>query len=127
MLLFLLLALGFQPMSVDPNRLAETIAGADEVIKQLRDYGDVPDIARPVEAYFYGSADALARLEKDLPRLGWTIVDHAQANDGQSGLTVSRDQTTDRASIIRFTEDALKIEVEYGITYDGWQSSIEKR
>jgi hypothetical protein len=127
MWLLTLLAIGSAQMPIDSQRLADTVASADLVIKQLRDYGDVSDVVRPVEAYFYGPPSAIARLEADLPDLGWKLVDRTPTEDGQSGLTIARDQTTDQEAIRHFSEDALRIELDYGVVYDGWQSSVETR
>jgi hypothetical protein len=127
MWLLTLLAIGSAQMPIDSQRLADTVASADLVIKQLRDYGDVAEIVRPVEAYFYGPPSAIARLEGDLTDLGWKLVDRAPTEDAQDGLTIARDQTTDHEALVHFSEDALRIEVDYGVEYDGWQSSVEKR
>jgi hypothetical protein len=112
---------------VDPRQAADTFASDEATLRQLRQHGDVARIARPVEVYFIGSAEAIDGLEHNLPRLGWTLVDRAPPENGTVLLTVSRTQATEPAAIRLLSEAALRIEAEYGVEYDGWETSVEGR
>jgi hypothetical protein len=127
MWLITLLAIGFAQMPIDSQRLADTIASDQAVIRQLRAHGDVADVVRPIEVYFYGPPGAIAHLEADLPRLGWRFVNRMPPEDGESGLVVAREQTTDDEAIRQLSEAALRVELDYGVKYDGWESIVENR
>lgn len=113
-------------MPIDSKRLSDTVASDQAVTRQLRAHGDVAHIVRRIEVYFYGRPDAIARLEADLPRLGWGFVDRMSPKDGETGLVVSREQTTDDEAVLHLSEAALRIELDYGVDYDGWESPVEK-
>jgi regulator of ribonuclease activity B len=121
------LAIGFAQMPIDPQHLADTVASDEAVIRQLRAHGDVAHIVRPIELYFYGPPVAIARLEGDLPDIGWKFVSRIPPEDGESGLVVSREQTTDEEAIRHLSEAALRVELDYGVKYDGWESIVENR
>jgi hypothetical protein len=111
--------------SIDPRRVADTMASDALVLRQLRDHGDVAHKVRRIEVYFFGSAEAIDRLEHDVASLGWTFVDRAPPQDGTTLLTVARTQTTEPSAIRQLSEAALRIEAEYGVEYDGWETSVE--
>ncbi len=112
---------------VDQRRAAQTFASDASVLRQLREHGDVAQVVRPIEVYFFGPPEAIDRLERDLARLGWALVDRAPPEHGTVLLTVSRTQAADPAAIRRLSEAALRIEADYGVDYDGWETSVERR
>lgn len=114
-------------MTIDPQRLDSEIAADADVLRSLAENGDMPNVVRPVVAYFYGSPEAIGRLEQNLDALGWRLVHRMPLEDGTAGIAASRDQTTEPAAIRQFSEAALGIEVEYGVVYDGWETRVEQR
>src|SRR3954451_25392120 len=127
MWLVTMLALGFAQMPIDSQRLADTVASDEKVINELRAHGDIAHVVRPIEVYFFGPPDAIARLKADLPTLGWQFISLMPPEDGESGLVVAREQTTDDEAIRHLSEAALRIEIDYGVQYDGWESIVENR
>ncbi|MET0377150.1 MAG: ribonuclease E inhibitor RraB [Rhizorhabdus sp.] len=104
----------------DPARLAEELAADADVVRELRDNGDVPDIVRPVDAHFVGEPATIAVLEGEVEALGWTIVEVNLEEDGYVTLWLQREQATTDAALRALTEDALRIEAAYDVNYDGW-------
>ena len=115
------------PPTVDPQRLEAELTADADVLRSLRDNGDVPSILRPVDARFVGRAASVATLETQIGSMGWRIVQRVPLSDGREALDVQRDQTTDAAAIRRLTEAALEIEGRYGVRYDGWGTVATKR
>jgi regulator of RNase E activity RraB len=110
----------------DPDRLAEEIEADAEVVRALRDNGDVAEIVRPVDAHFVGEGEAIERLEEEIEDLGWTIVEVTPEDDGYVTLWVQRAQTTTDEALRALTEDALRIEAAYQVSYDGWGTVAEQ-
>lgn len=115
------------PPTVDPQRVEMELAADADVLRSLRDNGDVPSILRPVDVRFVGRAASVATLEKQIGSMGWRIVQRVPLSDGSEALDVQRDQTTDVAAIRRLTEAALGIEGRYGVRYDGWGTVATNR
>ena len=115
------------PSHMDPERLEAEWAADADVLRSLKENGDVPTIVRPVDVRFVGSADKIGALEKQIVSLGWRVVQRVPLDDGTEGLDVQRDQTTDHAAIRQLTEAALQIEVQYGVQYDGWGAEATTR
>lgn len=109
----------------DPDRLAEELDADADVVRALRENGDVPTIVRPVDVHFVGEPDEIARLEDEIEGLGWTIVEAIEEDDGFVVLSVQRRQATTDAALRTLTEDALRIEAAYGVSYDGWGTAAE--
>jgi len=115
------------PPAVDPQRVEKELAADADVLRSLRDNGDVPSIIRPVDVRFVGPAASMAKLEKQIGSMGWRTVQRVPLSDGSEALDVQRDQKTDAAAIRRLTEAALWIEGRYGVRYDGWGTVSTKR
>ena len=109
----------------DADRLAEELAADAEVVRALRDNGDVAEIIRPVDVHFVGEAEAIERLEEAAEALGWTIIDLIPEDGGFATLSVQRRQTTTDEALRALTEDALRIEAAYAVSYDGWGTAAE--
>ena len=109
----------------DAERLAEELAADADVVRALRDNGDAAEIIRPVDVHFVGEAEAIERLEDEIEDLGWTIVEIVSEDDGYVTLSVQREQATTDDALRALTEDALRIEAAYGISYDGWGTAAE--
>ncbi len=125
-LLIAIAAVTISGMEIDSQRLAETVSADAAVLRELRENGDVASVVRPVIVYFYGSAEAIERLEGNLGLLGWHLVNHLPSEDGPIGIAISRDQTTEPATIRLLSEAALRIEVDYDVAYEGWETSVER-
>lgn len=115
-----------QTPSIDPARIEAEVAADADVIRSLKENGDVPTITRPIDIRFVGEAAAVAKLEADAGPLGLRVVQ--KTFDAQeTALDVQKDQTTDPVAIRRLTEAALQIEAQYGVRYDGWGTVATKR
>jgi len=112
-------------ISIDPARLAEELAADEDVVRALRENGDVAEKVRPVDVHFEGDAEAISQIEDDAEQLGWRVVDITEEDDGQATLWLQRDQTTTDSALCGLTEDALRIEATYGVGYDGWGTVAE--
>lgn len=112
-------------MPFDPDRLAEELAADADVVRALRDNGDVAEIIRPVDAHFVGETGAIGRLEDEIESLGWTIVEVSPEEDGFVTLSVQRRQPATDDALRSLTEDALRIEAAYAVSYDGWGTVAE--
>lgn len=115
------------PAKPDPQRVEKELAADADVLRSLRDNGDVPGISRPVDVRFIGAAASIAALENRIGSLGWRVVQRVPTGDDSEALDVQRDQTTEPAEIRRLTEAALAIESRYGVRYDGWGTVATKR
>lgn len=109
----------------DPDRLAEELAADADVVQALRDNGDVAEIVRLVDAHFVGEAEEIGRLEDEIEALGWTIVEVTPEEDGFVTLSVQRRQAATDDALRSLTEDALRIEAAYAVSYDGWGTVAE--
>jgi len=114
-----------QTISIDPARLAEELAADHDVVRALRENGDLAEIVRPVDAHFEGDGKAMARIELAAEELGWRVVELVEEEDGLLTLWLQRDQMTTDDALRALTEDALRIEAAYGVTYDGWGTVAE--
>ena len=124
---FLLLEIAaMPPLSIDPQRLEAELAADTDVLRSLRENGDVSSIARPIDVRFVGNAESVGSLEQQIGSLGWHVVQRVPLNDGSEALDVRRTQTTDLAAIRALTETALQIEARYGVHYDGWGTVARK-
>jgi len=110
---------------VDPERLAEELAADADVVRALRENGDVAEIVRPVDVHFEGDDEAISRVEDAAEELGWRVIEAVEEEDGLVTLWLQRDQTTTESALRALTEDALRIEAAYGVNYDGWGTAAE--
>jgi hypothetical protein len=126
-LLLLLEVAALPPRPIDPQRLAAASAFDADVLRALKEHGDVPSIVRPVDVTFVGTPDKVRSLQDQIRSLGWRFVQRTQLNDGREALDVQRDQRTDAGSIQRLTKTALTIEAHFDVEYDGWGTEATKR
>ena len=115
------------PYTPDPQRLQKELTSDAEVLRSLQDNGDEPDVRRPVNVRFVGTAASVARLRKSITSMGWRVVQRVPVDADSEALDVQRDQTTDPAAIRHLTEAALEIEERFGVRYDGWGTVATKR
>lgn len=112
---------------IDPARINAELAADADVLRSLKENGDIPTIKRPVDVRFVGEPSAVTKLEADISSLGWRVAQKIAIDAAEVALDVQTDQTTDPAAIRKLTEMALRIEARYGVLYDGWGTVATKR
>ena len=105
---------------VDPARLEEEWQADQEVLANLSENDDRPEIPRSVDVSFRGPPDALDRLAEVAEELGFTVIEAEPSEDGEPWLFLERTQQTDAESIKSLTTTCLQIEAMFGLEYDGW-------
>ena len=118
--LFVATAADAPPATVDPERFARHIASDADVLRSLADNGDDPSVERLVDVRFVGPRRAISALETKIDDFGWAVVERVQYDDGTDALDVQRKQKTDPHTIRKMTEQALQIEAQFAVIYDGW-------
>lgn len=114
------------PVVIEPARLAAQLEADADVMSVLRENGDIASIVRSVDLRFRGEATKVARLSHELEKLGWRVIQIVQLDASETALDVQRDQTTDEMAIHEMTETALKIEVAWGVEFDGWGTVAQR-
>ena len=107
-------------MPIDQERLTAEINADLDVIRSLTENGDVPSIVRPVDVRFAGDDVAIDRLKALVGGTTWRIVQVVPTDKGELAIDLERDQTTDSATVIELTKEALQLEEKSGARYDGW-------
>lgn len=103
------------------ERWDEVWAADLDVIRSLRDNGDLPHVSRDVDVSFRGAIGPLRRLEVASSNWGFRIVELVESDeDGQPWLFLVRSQTTDEEAIRDLTMTYLQIEDTFGVECDGW-------
>ena len=110
---------------VDQARLDAEWREDREVLANLADNGDQPEIARSVDVSFTGDDDALDRLAENAEELGFTVIDREENEEGGISLFLAREQKADAASIKALTLQCLQIEILYDVEYEGWGCMAE--
>ncbi|MDX3882879.1 MAG: ribonuclease E inhibitor RraB [Sphingomonas sp.] len=105
---------------VDPARLNEEWRADQDVLANLRENGDRPDIPRAVDVSFRGPPDALDDLADAAEELGFEVIETEPSDDGEPWLFLQRMQTADADAIKALTITCLQIEAMFGLEYDGW-------
>lgn len=112
---------------VKPGRLAEMLAANDRLIGALREHGDIESATRPTDVRFTGDEEKIRLVKANIEKTEWRVVGTIKLDSGECALDIQRDQTTESAPVRELTEWALKIEAEFGVHYDGWQTELRKR
>ncbi|MES2495148.1 MAG: ribonuclease E inhibitor RraB [Pseudomonadota bacterium] len=110
---------------VDPRRIEEEWEADQEVLANLVENGDRPELERPVDVSFRGSEEALERLIEAAEDLGFDFLEMEENEDGEPCLFLVREQRADPESIKALTVTCLQIEADYGVEYDGWGCAVE--
>lgn len=110
---------------VDPTRFEEEWAEDQEVLANLAENGDKPELMRSVDVSFCGSDADLDRLADDAESLGFTVLEREETEEGEMALFLARDQKADAASIKALTLLCLQIELLYDLDYEGWGCMAE--
>jgi regulator of RNase E activity RraB len=110
---------------VDQQRLDAEWREDQEVLANLADNGDQPDLLRSVDVSFSGDEEALDRLTEEAGELGFTVIDREENEEGGISLFLAREQKADAASIKALTLQCLQIEILYDVEYEGWGCMAE--
>ncbi|ABQ66805.1 hypothetical protein HY78_25900 [Rhizorhabdus wittichii DC-6] len=111
--------------AIDPQRLEEECEADAEVLANLRENGDQPELVRPVDVSFRGSPEALVRLTDRAEEFGFEYIEIEEGEDGEPCLFLAKDQAADAASIKELTITCLQIEQIFGVEYDGWGCELQ--
>ena len=99
----------------------EAWAADQDVLRELRENGDLPSVPREVDVSFRGPFDSLVRLQSACDNFGFTVQEFIDADeDGQPWLFLVRTQTTDNDAMRDLTMTYLQIEDSFGVECDGW-------
>jgi hypothetical protein len=105
---------------IDPDRLANELAADADVIRSLRDNGDMSSIVRPVDVRLIGSAENIRCLADGITGSEWRVVQIVDLDGGEVAADIQRDQTTEATALKALTVDALRLETKFLVRYDGW-------
>lgn len=105
---------------VDPDRLEQEWIADRDVLANLRENGDRPELVRAVDVSFRGPEDVLERLTEAAEELGFDFLEIEESEDGDPWVFLVREQGTDDESIRALTTVCLQLEVAFGVEYDGW-------
>jgi hypothetical protein len=112
--------------NIDPKRLAVEEATDAAVVRQLNDAGDLADVVRPINVYFFGTPLNVERIKDDAPTMGWRVVRVGDpGEDGMALLWLERQQAVTSTALAKLRNDALTIEASYQVDYDGWETPVE--
>ena len=117
-------SMGLNQVPIAAERLAKEEMSDAEIVRALRDAGDIPNTVRTVSVYFAGEDGPINRLKGDAISLGWRLVDVSDA-DGTLYLWLEREQSTTPEDLARLRQDTLRMEAHYKVKYDGWETSVE--
>ena len=106
---------------IEPERWDEVWAADLDVLRSLRENGDLPHVMRDVDVSFRGTIEALRRLEVASSDWGFRVQEFIEADDeGQAWLFLVRSQTTEEHAIRKLTMTYLQMEDCFGVECDGW-------
>jgi hypothetical protein len=105
---------------IDPQRWEEVWAADLDVLRNLADQGDRPEVPRLVDVSFRGHAEALDRLQASAANFGFRVQSCDPDGSAEPWLFLERVQTTDLETMQEFTTTYLQIEDAFGVECDGW-------
>ncbi|ATE65305.1 ribonuclease E inhibitor RraB [Rhizorhabdus dicambivorans] len=111
--------------AIDPARLEEECLADAEVLANLKENGDRPELVRPVDVSFRGTTEALVQLTDRAEEFGFEFIEIEEDEEGEPCLFLTRDQAADAASIKELTTTCLRIEQIFGVEYDGWGCELQ--
>jgi hypothetical protein len=112
---------------LDRSRVEAELNADRDVIRVLREQGDVPSIRRPIDVRFVGSRAEIEQARALASADGWTEVQTVELEDGTFALDLQREQTTDEQALRDLTVQALRWEMACGARYDGWGTVAQKK
>ncbi len=111
---------------VNQERWNEAWAEDLDVLRNLREDGDIPSIPREIDVSFRGPLEALERLGAASGSFGFRVQELIEADDeGKPWLFLVRTQTTDNEAMEDLTTTYVRIEETFGVTCDGWGCMAE--
>jgi len=109
---------------VDPDRLEDEWLADQDVLANLAENGDKPEIVRAIDVSFRGDDESLSDLAAQAPSFGFSVLEREEA-EGETFLFLACEQGTDEASIRALTLKCLQIELLFDVEYDGWGCTAE--
>ncbi|MDB5682536.1 MAG: hypothetical protein JWM75_234 [Sphingomonas bacterium] len=106
--------------AADPKRLESEWEADQDVLANLLDNGDRPELPRSVDVSFRGTPDVLAKLTEAAADYGFEFIEIEEAEEGDPWLFLEREQPADAESIKSLTALCLQLEAAFGVEYDGW-------
>ena len=107
--------------SIDPQRFEEVWAEDRDVLRNLRNNGDIPSIPRAIDVSFRGSVASLRALASACGNFGFEVQRRIEADEnGEPWLFIVRTQAADEESIRELTVTYLQIEDAFKVRCDGW-------
>jgi regulator of RNase E activity RraB len=110
---------------IDPARLAEEMAADESVIVELAKNGDIAALPRTIDVHFKGDQDAIERLARDAPILGFRFIDFGEFDDGDWAADLQVDGPLTVEARTALITRALQIEISHGVEFDGWGCAPE--
>ncbi|WP_439534826.1 ribonuclease E inhibitor RraB [Polymorphobacter sp.] len=110
---------------IDPARLAEEMAADESVIVELAANGDIETLPRTIDIHFKGDREAIERLARDAPVLGFRFIDFGEFEDGDIAADLQVDGPVTRDARTALITRALQIEISHGVEFDGWGCAPE--
>jgi hypothetical protein len=96
-------------------------AADQELLRSLKEHGDRPDLVRPIDVTFSGTAEALASLADGAGEFGFEIFERRDAQPGEEPqLVLVRNQAADGDAIRDLARTYLAIEDRFGVDCEGW-------
>lgn len=108
---------------VTPTALDKQRNGDQAVIAALQSNGDVGDIARKIDFWFYGDRAALDGILNGLREIGLEL-DHWL--EDPNGLVACSNAPATSAYFRELTPQLVELADIYGVEYDGWETFIVK-
>ena len=106
---------------IDEARWDEAWAADRDVLRSLRENGDIPHIPRDIDVSFRGTMEALKRLEAACSNFGFELQEFIEADEeGRPWLFLVSTQSADEEAIRELTMTYLQIENSFGVECDGW-------
>ncbi|AKM09785.1 ribonuclease E inhibitor RraB [Croceicoccus naphthovorans] len=104
----------------DPARWNKVWEADLDVLRSLRENGDIAHIPREIDVSFRGDMETLERLAAASSQYGFDLLELKRDEDGLPWLFLVRTQKADEEAIRGLTETYLQIEDSFGVECDGW-------
>ncbi|MEM6907473.1 MAG: ribonuclease E inhibitor RraB [Pseudomonadota bacterium] len=106
---------------IDPTRWDEVWTADLDVLRNLKENGDIPSIPREIDVSFRGTLSALRALAGACGNFGFKVQELIEKDEeGNPWLFIVRTQTADEESIRELAVTYLQMEDTFGVECDGW-------
>ncbi len=106
---------------VAPTPIDMKLDGDRQVITALEGHGDLAEVPRPIEFFFYGKRGNLEEFVAEARERGF-VLDHWI--EEPSGVMVTRAMPAEFSDFRELTPYLVEAAARFGIVYDGWGTSI---